>query len=349
MIKLTEEQNEVRSGLLDRIYREEHISVLKGYAGVGKSVVISKVENELLEMGFNPAYVAYTGQAAKILNEKGANASTIHSLIYEPIIKRGVLIGFRKREREELSTNLLIVDEMSMVSKDIWMDLESYRIQIIATGDDGQLQPIKGSANPYFGKAHLRLNTVMRQALESKILWAATQVRTNQPVLNGSYGDQLFVGNTSALKDEWYRPDVQFIVGRNITKDKINTIINKGDKPVIGSKIMFLKNDPKMNIVNGTVVDILEIKKTGYNTNLTFMLDGMLVEDYKADFKEPLIKNSQFFDLAYAMSAHKSQGSTIDSPLVIIDESYCFPGDEARWKYTVLTRSSGKKPVAWLR
>lgn len=348
-ITLTAAQEKAKNIILNRIYTEEHVSVLKGYAGVGKSVVIANIEEELKSVGYNPHYCAFTGQAAKILIEKGCSATTIHKLIYEPVIVRGELKGFRKKEKEELDTNLIIVDEISMVDSEMWNDLESYRIQLLGVGDDFQLPPVSGNTNKYYGKNHAQLLDVMRQALESKILWAATEIRLGNQVYYGQYGDQLLVDSTSKIDKNWYRPDVKFITGRNQTKDEINEIINEGWKPKKGSKIMFLKNDMSMGIVNGTTVEILEIRKIGYSYHLTFELDGLIIDGYKADYRQPLIKNNQFFDLAYASSNHKMQGSTVSQPLVIIDESYCFPQHRSQWQYVALTRSDGKFPVAWLR
>lgn len=52
------------------------------------------------------------------------------------------------------------------------------------------------------------------------------------------------------------------------------------------------------------------------------------------------IKINQF-DLAYAISVHKAQGSEWDN-VVVIDESNCFRDDKYKWLYTAITRAKKK-------
>lgn len=348
--KLTDEQFDIKNSAVEDINRGKKKILIKGPAGVGKSVTISAMENDLERDGRRVQYVAFTGAATKLLMEKGKNASTIHSFIYKPIIRNKIIVGFERKERSEVrsAADTIIVDEVSMVDEELTRDLEYFSIPIIYSGDDFQLQPINGR-NPYYGQHDYYMGQVLRQALDSKVLWAATEIREGRNVLYGNYDGKLLVDSRHNLKDDWYRPDVEFIVGTNNTKDRINSIINGSQYAKKGSKIIFLKNDFANNIVNGTVVELLEITKMGYNTFLTFFNDGVLVDGYRADFKEPLIKNNQFFDLAYARTAHKAQGITINAPMVIIDESFLFREQKMNWIYTVLTRSTGNYPVAWLR
>lgn len=348
---LTPSQKRAAKGISDmiNIYGEKK-AILKGPAGTGKSVVISSLEEEMNLYNRRVLYVAFTGAATKILMDKGKDASTIHKLIYTPVIKRGVIVGWSLKDPIEVRSvaDVIFADEISMIDNTLTRDLESYNIPIVYSGDDEQLPPISGT-NPYYKQYDYMLDEVMRQALDSPLLWAATEVRENRNVLFGNYDNKLLVDSKFNIKDDWYRPDVEFIVGLNKTKDSINERINGGYLPKVGSKIVFLKNDFANGIVNGTVVNLLEYKKIKYTTYLTFDLDGRIIEGYKADFKEPLIKNNQFFDLAYARTAHKVQGLTIDAPIVIIDESYAFKELKKNWIYTALTRGTGNYPVAWLR
>lgn len=352
MISLTDEQNTALKLLKNRILNREPISILQGYAGTGKSTTLKFLIGEL---GYNEGRVhfcAYTGTAAKVLMDSGLNASTIHRLIYKPIIEYGVCVGFIRKAPWELQhLKLIVIDEYSMLPQDILDDLMSYDIPMLLVGDPAQLPPI-GEPNEYIGGYHAILKTVHRQALNSPILWAATEIRNGGIVKEGNYGDILFVGRKNQLNEEWVRKDVQFLVGINITRNSLNVQISGSADPMDGDKIIFLKNDWNMNIVNGSITDIQKIKSKWDYYNLEFYFDEVLVRDYKAYYKEmpkKRVKVTNFFDKAYAITVHKSQGQTLDCPIVIIDESYYFREYASNWIYTAITRSSGKKPVAWLR
>ena len=141
MSQLTTEQKDVIKGIIGDIDQEQIIT-LGGYAGVGKSTVIRVILKAFEQKGLNFLPCAYTGKAANVLRKKGIkNASTIHSLIYRPF----------KDEKDEAVWHLIdkasivndidgfIVDEASMVSKEIHMDLCSFGLPILYVGDHGQL------------------------------------------------------------------------------------------------------------------------------------------------------------------------------------------------------------------
>ena len=58
---------------------------LSGYAGTGKTFLISHIIDILGLKEFQVAFATYTGKAASVLIQKGRDASTIHRLIYTPI------------------------------------------------------------------------------------------------------------------------------------------------------------------------------------------------------------------------------------------------------------------------
>ena len=122
---------------------------LTGEAGTGKSTVIREF---LKQTDKNAVVVAPTGIAA--INVGGV---TIHSFFQFPctILKAGELEGVRSPKRKELirNTDVLIIDEISMVRSDLFAAIDT-RLrylgdsskpfggkQIIATGDFFQLPP----------------------------------------------------------------------------------------------------------------------------------------------------------------------------------------------------------------
>ena len=86
-------------------------------------------------------------------------------------------------------------------------------------GDYFQLGNVSGSPNKYLQTFDGKLTEVLRQALDSPLLWAAHEVRQGNFVKPGEYGN-LFVGSKLQLNPEWLRPDIQFVVGLNNTREK---------------------------------------------------------------------------------------------------------------------------------
>lgn len=356
-MQLTIEQESALKILKHKVLDKEKTSILQGYAGTGKSTTLRFL---LESLGYHESrihFCAYTGTAAKILMDAGLNASTIHALIYKPIIIAGECVGFTRKDPEELQhLHLIVIDEYSMLPQDILEDLLQYNIPLLLVGDPGQLPPI-GEPNEFMGKYDAILTTVQRQALDSPILWAATQIREGKIVKEGTYGDILFVGRKHQLDEQWLRKDVQFLVGLNDSRQKLNTQISGTVNPENGDKIIFLRNDWNKGIVNGTITEIINLRRNFEYYKVTFNLADLKIENYKAYYQEmpkqrrrtygPPIKN--FFDKAYAITVHKSQGQSLDCPIVIMDESYYFREHAVNWIYTAMTRSTGNKPVAWLR
>jgi exodeoxyribonuclease-5 len=350
-VGLTLEQDNAMRILLDRHNDKEKISVLQGIAGSGKSFLLSYLIQHLGYEENEVAFATYTGTAAKILMKQGLNASTIHQLIYTPIIRRGICVGFRKKITEDLlGLKLIIIDEFSMVPQNILTDLLSYHIPIIFVGDQAQLPPI-GEPNKLIHTAHAILTEPMRQALDNPILWAANEVRLGNHLPYGLHGDILFVGAKSNLKEEWLRPEVKILVGLNATRNTLNLQMSGSAIPLTGHQIIFLKNDWTTMITNGTIANIRKLKNIGWaRYELEVELDdGIIIEDYVADFQKQSKPNKQFFDFAYAITCHRAQGATYDSPGLIIDESQYFKEYRNHWLYTALTRFTGNSNVAILR
>lgn len=139
----------------DKYLKGENVFIT-GAGGTGKSHFIKNVYENAKSRGLNVSVTAMTGCAALLLD---CNAKTIHSWgsiglgtdPIEVIIKR--IVKYRKRDTW-LNTDLLIVDEVSMLSCELFELL--YRIaqdfrrnkkpfgnmQIIFSGDFHQLPPV---------------------------------------------------------------------------------------------------------------------------------------------------------------------------------------------------------------
>lgn len=179
------------------------IFVLKGYAGTGKTTVISTIVNTLPEIQRKSVLLAPTGRAAKVIaNYSQKPAFTIHKKIYFPK-KSGGGVSFTLQQNKHKNT-IFIVDEASMISDtatdsklyangSLLDDLISYiysgtNCKMILLGDTAQLPPVNLDISPalntdtlgmHYDKKvdHIELDEVMRQEENSGILFNATELR----------------------------------------------------------------------------------------------------------------------------------------------------------------------------
>ena len=112
---------------------------LAGFAGVGKSTVAAVAIEELKQRcGVRTVRTAaYTGKAASVLRKKGVEGTqTIHSLIYicAEDEETGELRFSLSEDSPAAHADLIVLDEVSMVNKEIADDLRSYGGQVTRHG-----------------------------------------------------------------------------------------------------------------------------------------------------------------------------------------------------------------------
>lgn len=202
----TVRQDEVLHKLAEFIYATESdlLFLLKGYAGTGKTTIISTLVKQLGETKMKAVLLAPTGRAAKVIsNYSNKESFTIHKKIYFPKAQKGGGVTFTLQPNKHRNT-LFIVDEASMISDNasdsklfengsLLDDLMQYvysgfGCKLILIGDTAQLPPVKMELSPaldektlsnYYNKEviSIELDEVVRQKLESGILKNATLLR----------------------------------------------------------------------------------------------------------------------------------------------------------------------------
>lgn len=351
---------------------------LGGYAGTGKTTLIAVLKSYLSKNKIKIALCSYTGKATQTLKDKlkehgvlksKDKVSTIHGLIYDPIENaQGVIIGWERKE--EIDVDLIIVDEASMIDENIWLDLISYNIPIIAVGDHGQLPPIKGNFN-LMQKPHLTLEKIHRQAKDNPIIKVATMARKTGYIEAKKYEEKVVKysvdnydfhqASTDLLEN--YKEDMLILCGYNHTRVTINQFIRNNlgfelPQPQPGDRVICLRNNHKKNIYNGmlgTIKEIEIINDDFYKAEIN--MDGAekpyVGSIYAPQFgsKESInftqqrkkIGESDLFDFGYALTVHKAQGSEA-SKVVLFEERFKKMDDEQwrRWLYTAVTRAKEK-------
>lgn len=345
----------------------QQIFRLFGLAGTGKTTAIKVIVEEL---GVSVQFAAFAGKAALQMQKSGCHgASTIHSLIYKPMQDpvSGIVEFVLDRGSERLrQTQIIVVDECSMVDTSLGKDLESFGLPILVLGDPGQLPPVGGTGYFVDAEPDITLTEIHRQAADNPIIRLARAIREGELPSPGVYGDsEITKKGVRPSKEDFLDYDIT-LCGRNATRTKLNQTMRrfKGyynespDHPLEGERIIALRNDHQKGILNGTLYKVHreEYDRVGKNfsldlVNLDFgnrdsfvkvrtrddFFDG--TDTSKLDWR--ILQNVNHFDWGYVLSVHKAQGSQWGSVL-IFDESYCFREDWNRWLYTAITRASEK-------
>jgi exodeoxyribonuclease V alpha subunit len=159
--------------------------VITGGPGVGKTTIIKAVVQLARAAHRRVALAAPTGRAAKRLGEAtGSEASTIHRLLeYAP--HEG---GFQKDAKSPLDTDMLVVDEASMVDIQLFkalLDALRPGAQLVLVGDIDQLPSVGAGAVlddviASGAATVIRLTEIFRQAAESKIVVSAHKINAGE-------------------------------------------------------------------------------------------------------------------------------------------------------------------------
>jgi ATP-dependent exoDNAse (exonuclease V) alpha subunit len=283
--------------------------VLRGYAGTGKTTVISSVVKSLSAFNMKPLLLAPTGRAAKVMsNYSNKAAYTIHKIIYRPKSDDGTLGGGFVLQKNYFKNTVFIVDESSMLADDGGMsgnllgDLISFVFngtdnRLILVGDTAQLPPVGSEFSPALESGYLlrnfrldadqiELTEVMRQKMESGILYNATNLRDQLK----QEAPQIKI-NTSIFRDIFKMTGEKLEDGLRYAYDKFGTenttIVTRSNKSAVqynqyirrlihsfddeistGDLLMIVKNNyiymadsDKVNfLANGDMAEVMKIR-----------------------------------------------------------------------------------------
>lgn len=330
---------------------------LGGYAGTGKTTIIKFIIVELSRK-YSIVTCAFTGKACNVLQRKGVVSQTMHSLMYDVDIdpKTGE-VSFNKKY--SLIPELIIVDEASMISTDLYKDLLSFNKKYLFVGDPGQLPPVGDNPN-LMAKPDFTLSKIHRQAESSPIITLATQIR-NGGALTICQKPGLTIRKKILDSIEALTCD-QLIVARNKTRVQFNDAIRLAKKLepktiVEGEKLICLRNNRNFSTFNGMILYVKKIHGTIKSRKTWTECINCDCEDevgikynalpiWRKPFIEPLDEkeypksDTVHCTYGYVITCHKSQGSEWDK--VLIWDEWMPPQvwDMKRWRYTAITRAA---------
>jgi exodeoxyribonuclease V len=392
MVEPTKEQKEALKALFDWFIssREPYVS-MGGYAGTGKTTLLGMWRKLLHKMQpkLRVAFCAYTGKASQVLEMSLTlqqarlaqdSVSTIHSLIYSPKTNtQGHITGWRKKE--SIHADLIIVDEASMVDRDIFTDLLAFAIPVMAIGDHGQLPPVKGSFH-LMKEPMIRLETIHRQAAESPIIQVSIMAREEGVIPVKIFGPGVrklsrYESSSGQEVEEMlmrFNEDMLVLTGFNHTRIKLNQSVRamlgiEGERPRINDRVVCLRNNWDAGIYNGMSGTIGRIipkqnEKGGidwYEAEIDLAQDGRvyggLISAHQFNQPQALQGYKQLtyktigdlFDFGYALTVHKAQGSQAPRVLLFEERSqHMSDEDWRRWLYTGITRAEEELTIVGL-
>ena len=236
---------------------------------------------------------------------------TIHSLCYRPredpdtkliVFERVPYIGY----------DLIVVDEASMVNKELFNDLRSYGIPMLFVGDHGQLPPISTDDFNLMSNPLIRLEEVHRFGNNNALLDLSVMARNGDSIPFKVFDDKVAkVKESDPLVNDFIQnhlgdfSDGVCLCGTNNTRVDVNQLIrlNLGviedidDKiPRIGDRVVCLKNNKNLvePIYNGmlgrlesigTVDRFDEAYMVRVNVDDGFTHDGMVAKQHFGEMK----------------------------------------------------------------
>ncbi|GAA0880968.1 ATP-binding domain-containing protein [Algoriphagus jejuensis] len=327
---------------------EKPVFVLKGYAGTGKTSLVSALVQVLPRMEMRSLLLAPTGRAAKVMsNYSGRGAYTIHKIIYKPKGDFGTMGGGFILQKNYFKDTVFIIDESSMLADDggmsgnlLW-DLIQYVFsgkdnRLLFIGDTAQLPPVGSEYSPALDAGYLlrhyrleadqiELVEVMRQRLESGILFNATSLRDQLAQQKPTVRIQ-----TSAFKDVFKMTSERLEDGLRYAYDKFGTensiIVTRSNKSAVqynlyirrvihffedeistGDLLMIVKNNytymaesEKVNfLANGDMMEVMKIRSFEEMYGLRFATLELRLLDYP---EEPFFEAKVILDTLYSPS-----------------------------------------------
>ena len=338
---------------------DNSFSIINGGAGCGKTSLIKAICDSL---GGRVELCAFAGKAAARLKEATAHdAATIHRTLHY----MGEEQGFA---RKSLSGVTVVLDEASMVSSHLMAEIVKRNPdRLILVGDEAQLPPV-GSGQPFHDLIALKpdivktLSTCYRN--KEAIFHAALSIRKGlTPPPNAQSEQELWEMRSIPDSRTAHREilnavrqgEIDFdldivlccrngegegdndcsVLGFNHDiKDIVNPNPDGSYKITAGDRVINTKNCSDLDVWNGT---------TGRCRD--FDTDGAMWVDLdfpKADGeREVLIPRKQIKDwqLAYALTVHKSQGSQYRKVFFVVSKRDTFSLLSRPMIYTAVTRA----------
>ena len=201
-----------------------NVSILTGSSGCGKTSTLKPLIEIFKYYGHSVAQCALSGRASSLLTEvTGLEGKTIHRLLaYSPEEER-----FSYNENNPLKSDVIILDETSMVGEELFLNLISAiksGSKLIMLGDIKQLPPMSvgNILSDCITSGYINTNTltkIQRQALKSGIIAQSIRVCQGTSIVKNDFSGEEIRGELKDFKLVAYS-DAQIVHAKVIDEFK---------------------------------------------------------------------------------------------------------------------------------
>ncbi len=366
------------------------VGVLSGPAGTGKTTSLKALCDEIGEV----ILLSPTNRAALVATKlSGRPATTIHLYLYHPKVDKetGELRFERRMDLVRPKSGVIIIDESSLVNKDITKDLMRVMVDIdvslLFVGDSFQILPVIGDWSVFNQDfvdfvterdcefKRVNLIKVWRQALESPILRAATDIRENPrdwKYVTDVLGRDCFkqYNNVPKRIDKWLKDGVDYacLVYTHAARNRINRAVRLQQgyapdlEPQAGEPMLIRKNDYTIGVCNGETVPFKGFvdgpnrppawgRYTYVNDKLCLVSTKGILYDKNPDPQNLRGLPYPFIEMSFghARTTHAAQGSEFERVILNWEDGINYMGlpERSQWVYTGLTRAREQFAVGW--
>ena len=378
-IKLTSEQDRALTHIL-----QDHISIVTGGAGCGKTTLIRQLVHNLRQRGETFMLTSFTGKAVLRMKE------TLPEYCQNNCYTMSRLIHKRNTKQKIEDFAHLIIDEASMISNDLiyqFLNIFSHYYKIYFFGDCNQLPPV-GSGNFLqqliaSGQVNIHYLTINKRIIANRednhILANANALINHDRDISQKFNFHNGSGFYALEGDTKYCQNLIRGLAKKGIEDKDITVLTPFNKDIpdlikchqrnflasecynfrgihyfIGDRVMQTKNiyQDELEIMNGEEGIITHIDEKGikvkFNEKKIITYEWKQVEENMIEEEEENYKTDKittdYLKHSFCKTVHKAQGSEYDYVLVFLPA-----GNHSMVNinliYTAITRA---KKMVWL-
>ena len=333
---------------LNHVLSHKDLSVIIGFAGTGKSTMMSIAKDAWEAQGYRVMGTAFSGIAAQNLQDSGIQSRTIDSLMMS--LDKSIMLN---------SKDIIVLDEAGMVDSirlnKLLLKAETANAKVVLIGDPEQLQPIQAGAPFRIIAEHagyVELDEIVRQKdplneeLTKEMRRASKEFATQKTAdaleryaqMGKIYSHTTredAINAAIAAWDKGRKPGVTQMIlaytrkdvaaindkirtllqGQGVLKDEQKLTVKNRDNEefqksfAIRERVYFIKNDKDLGVKNGSLGRITSI----CGETLSVLLDNGSSITFS-------LRDYNYIDYGHASTIHKAQGVTVDNAYFLADK-----------------------------